>query len=300
MIDTAIATGEKSEFLRRVQETTLSAKHQELAHYILGHYRTVAALTAAQLGAEMGISEATVIRLARELGYEGFPELRRQLHGMIREDLNSLELLARERSRSGPDRDALSAMVTTEVNHLNDLALEVSRPDFARLVRGLVEAKRVYIVGHRASASLAHFFGYSLTKIHPDVVTLTGEGDINFDAFRTVPANSWMVAIAFARYPRATVELIDFARRENIIVGAITDRVLSPLAKRADLSLIIKADPVSFIDSHCAPSALIAALLVEYGMIAQAQTENMLRRFERIVGLRGIFHNEDEPWRTSK
>jgi DNA-binding MurR/RpiR family transcriptional regulator len=219
--------------------------------------------------------------------------LRRQLHGMIREDLNSLELLARERSRSGRGRDALSAMVTTEVNHLNDLAVEVSRPDFIRLVQGLVGAKRVYIAGHRASASLAHFFGYSLAKVHPDVVTLAGDADTSFDAFRTVPANSWMVAIGFARYPRETVELVDFARHEGITVGAITDRALSPLARRADFSLIIRADPVSFVDSHCAPSALIAALLVEYGMVAQAQTETMLRRFERIVELRGIFHNEE-------
>jgi DNA-binding MurR/RpiR family transcriptional regulator len=283
--------GEKSEFLRRVQERELSAKHQQLAQYITNHYRTAAALTAAQLAAEMGTSEATVIRLARELGYEGFPDLRRQLHGMIREDLNSLELLARERSRSGR-RDALSAMITTEVNHLNHLAVAVSRSDFTRLVGGLVKARRVYIVGHRASASLAHFFGYSLAKLHPDVVTLAGESDLSFDAFRSVPANSWMIVIGFARYPRATVELADFARHEGITVAAITDRVLSPLAKRADLSLIIKADPVSFVDSHCAPSALIAAVLVEYGMVAQAQTEVMLQRFERIIERRGIFHSD--------
>jgi DNA-binding MurR/RpiR family transcriptional regulator len=284
--------GEKSDFLRRVQERTLSPKHQRLAQYIAGHYRTAAALTAAQLALEMGTSEATVIRLARELGYEGFPELRRQLHGMIREDLNSLELLARERSRSGR-RDTLSAMITTEVNHLNNLAVEVSRPDLTRLVEGLVSANRVYVAGHRASASLAHFFGYSLAKVHPDVVTLTGESDISFDAFRSVPPDSWMIAIGFARYPHETVELVDFARHEGITVGAITDRVLSPLAKRADLSLIIKADPVSFVDSHCGPSALIAAVLVEYGMVAQTQTELMLRRFERIVELRGIFHSDE-------
>jgi DNA-binding MurR/RpiR family transcriptional regulator len=283
--------GEKSEFLRRVQERSLSAKHQHLAQYISQHYRTAAALTAAQLAAEMGTSEATVIRLARELGYDGFPDLRRQLHGMIREDLNSLELLARERSRSGR-RDPLAAMITTEINHLNNLALEVSRPEFTRLVRSLVAANRVYIAGHRASASLAHFFGYSLAKVHPDVITLAGESDLGFDAFRSVPSNSWMIVIGFARYPRETVELADFARHEGITVAAITDRVLSPLAKRADLSLIIKADPVSFVDSHCAPSALIAAVLVEYGMVAQAQTEAMLSRFERIVELRGIFHSE--------
>jgi DNA-binding MurR/RpiR family transcriptional regulator len=102
-----------------------------------------------------------------------------------------------------------------------------------------------------------------------------------------------MIAIGFARYPRETVELVDFARHEGITVCAITDRALSPLSRRADLSLIIKADPVSFVDSHCAPAALIAALLVEYGMIAQARTEGMLERFERIVELRGLFHGGD-------
>jgi DNA-binding MurR/RpiR family transcriptional regulator len=284
--------GEKRDFLRRVQERTLSAKHQQLAQYIARHYRTAAALTAAQLAAEMGTSEATVIRLARGLGYEGFPDLRRQLHGMIREDLNSLELLARERSRSS-GRDSLSAIITTEVNHLNSLAVEVSRSDLMRLVNGLVDARRVYIAGHRASASLAHFLGYSLAKVHPDVITLAGESDVGFDAFRSVPSHSWMITIGFARYPRETVELAHFARHEGITVGAITDRVLSPLARAADLSLIIKADPVSFVDSHCAPSALIAAILVEYGMVAQAQTEAMLLRFERIVELRGIFHSDE-------
>jgi DNA-binding MurR/RpiR family transcriptional regulator len=293
MTENVNAVSEKSDFLRRLQERELSTKHQQLAQYSARHYRTAAALTAAQLAVEMGTSEATVIRLARELGYEGFPELRRQLHGMIREDLNSLELLARERSRSGKGRDTLSAIVNTETRHLHDLVLDVSRQDFRRLVQSLVDARRVYIAGHRASAALALFFGYSLAKVHSDEVTLCGESDRSFDAFRSVPANSLMIAIGFARYPRETVELVDFARHEGITVCAITDRALSPLSRRADLSLIIKADPVSFVDSHCAPAALIAALLVEYGMIAQARTEGMLERFERIVELRGLFHGGD-------
>jgi DNA-binding MurR/RpiR family transcriptional regulator len=162
MTENVNAVSEKSDFLRRLQERELSTKHQQLAQYIARHYRTAAALTAAQLAVEMGTSEATVIRLARELGYEGFPELRRQLHGMIREDLNSLELLARERSRSGKGRDTLSAIVNTETRHLHDLVLDVSRQDFRRLVQSLVDARRVYIAGQRASAALALFFGDSL------------------------------------------------------------------------------------------------------------------------------------------
>lgn len=289
-VDSGNTAGEKSGFLRRFRERPLSSKHQQLAEYLARHYRTAASLTAAQLAAVMGTSEATVVRLARELGYDGFPDLRRQLHRMIREDLNSLELLERERTRADQGSDTLARLVCSEEDHLRALAIDVSRADFARLVNGLVDAARVYIVGHRASASLAHFFGYTLAKVHPDVVTLFGEHDAFYDAFRRVPERSLMVAIGFARYPRETIELMEFARHERVTIAAITDRALSPLARRADFSLVVQAEPVSFVDSHCAPQALIAAVLVEYGMVARERTEAMLERFERVVELRGLFH----------
>jgi DNA-binding MurR/RpiR family transcriptional regulator len=148
----------------------------------------------------------------------------------------------------------------------------------------------VCVVGHRAAASLAQFLGYTLAKVRPDVVTLTRGGSREYDAFRTVPAGSWLVALAFPRYPSETLELLDYAREEGLSVGAITDNLLSPAAKRADVTLAVPADPVSFIDSYCAPQALVAALLVEYGLRARERTEALLARFERTASRRSIFH----------
>src|SRR5262249_24666718 len=217
----ALATSQgRSSFLRRLRDRGLSPKQRLLARYIADHYRTAAGQTAAEVAASNGTSEATVIRLARELGYDGFPELRRQLHHMVREDLTSLELLARERARPGRARDALTNVIETEMAHLQALLASTDRDDFSRLVDGLLEARRVYIAGHRASTSLAQFFGYSLAKVHPDVVTLTEHGSGIYDTFVTVPPGTWLVALGFRRYPRETVELIGFAREEGIRVAA--------------------------------------------------------------------------------
>jgi DNA-binding MurR/RpiR family transcriptional regulator len=283
--------GERSQFLRRLQARALSPKHRAVAEYLARNYRTAASQTAAEVGATMRTSEATVIRLARELGYGGFPELRRQLHGMIREDLTSVELLARARPR-GRDRDTLGSLAQTEIAHLRALAAETSRDDFRRLVRGLLSARRVYVAGHRASAALAEFFGYTLGKVHEDVVILAA-GGVAYDAFRRVPPGAWLVAIAFPRYPRETVEVVEFSRKERITVAAVTDSVLSPIGRQADLVLPVRAEPTSFVDAHCAPQALLAAALVEYGLRARKRTESLLRRFERVVARRGIFHAGD-------
>jgi DNA-binding MurR/RpiR family transcriptional regulator len=132
--------------------------------------------------------------------------------------------------------------------------------------------------------------GYTLAKVHPDVVTLTHGGSREYDPFRTVPGVSWVVALAFPRYPRETLELLDYVREEGLSVGVITDSMLSPVAKRADVTLAAPADPVSFVDSYCAPQALNAAVLVEYDLRARERTKASLARFERIASRRSIFH----------
>jgi DNA-binding MurR/RpiR family transcriptional regulator len=285
--------GDKSAFFRRLQESALSPSQRRIARYLTRNYRTAASQTASEVGSTVGTSEATVIRFALRLGYDGYPELRRQLHRMLHEDLTSIELLGRPLPARGKARDALTSVVQVEIEHLRILAAELPREEFSRLVHGLTAANRVYIVGHRASAPLAAFLGYTLAKVRDEVVTLTDGGSRAYDAFRTVPAASWMVAIAFPRYPRETVELVEFAKEERVTVAAITDTVLSPVAKAADLVLPVKAEPVSFVDAHAAPQALVAALLVEYSQRNREQTRERLGRFERIAARHAVFRGAE-------
>jgi DNA-binding MurR/RpiR family transcriptional regulator len=280
----------KTAFLRRLRESALSPSQRKIADYLARHYRTAAAQTAAQLAATLETSEATVIRLALRLGYRGYPDLRRQLHDMIHDDLTSIELLERPLQAARKDRDTLASVVRSQMTQMRAVA-DLSRDDVARVVKGLSAAPRVYVTGHRASASAAAFFGYWLAKVHADVVTLTSGGSLEYDAFRSVPAGAWMVGIAFPRYPRETVELVDFAREERMMVAAVTDSVLSPLAKRADVVLALPTEPVSFVDAACAVQALLAAILVDYGRVARERTETMLGRFERSAARHGLFHS---------
>jgi DNA-binding MurR/RpiR family transcriptional regulator len=285
--------GGKSTFFRRIQERALSPKQRAIGSYLTRHYHTAVSQTAAEIAVGVGTSEATVIRFATQLGYAGYPELKQHLHRMVREDLTSLELLARPLRADGKRRDTLTSVVQAEMQHLRTLAEWTSREDVTRLVKGLVVARRVYVVGHRASAPLAQFLGYTLGKIHEDVVTITTGASGAYDAFRTVPAPSWLIGIAFPRYPRETLDLMAFAREEGIVVAAITDSPLSPAARPANLVLPVESEPVSFVDAHCAPQALIATVLVEYGVRARERTAAGLGRFERLALRHAMFHTDD-------
>lgn len=79
----------------------------------------------------------------------------------------------------------------------------------------------------------------------------------------------------------------------GVAVAAITDSLLSPAARHADLVLPVEAEPVSFVDAQCAPQAIIATLLVEYGLRARERTEAGLGSFERLAVRHAFFHTDD-------
>lgn len=62
-----------------------------IAKYILENYDKAAFMTAGKLGKTVGVSESTVVRFAAELGYDGYPGMRKALQEMIRSRLTSVQ-----------------------------------------------------------------------------------------------------------------------------------------------------------------------------------------------------------------
>lgn len=68
----------------RQQMPQFSKGQKRIAAYILEHYDKAAFMTASRLGQTVEVSESTVVRFAAQLGYEGYPEMQRDLRELIR------------------------------------------------------------------------------------------------------------------------------------------------------------------------------------------------------------------------
>jgi DNA-binding MurR/RpiR family transcriptional regulator len=52
---------------------SMSKSHKKIAAFVLEQYENAAFMTAAKLAKAVNVSEATVVRFAYALGYEGYP-----------------------------------------------------------------------------------------------------------------------------------------------------------------------------------------------------------------------------------
>ena len=256
------------------------SKGQKLiAKYILENYDKAAFMTAGKLGKTVGVSESTVVRFASELGYDGYPEMRRVLQEVVRNKLTIVQRIEVANEQIN-EHNIVDSVMTADAERIQATLEHIDREDFNQVVRAIMEAKRVYIIGTRSSASLALFFGYYMRLMMENVFVVqdTAASEIIEQLFR-VGEGDVVIGISFPRYSSRTLAAVKYAKSKGATIVGITDGETSPLASVSDVNLFAKSDMISFIDSLVAPMCLLNALLAEIGYRSR---ENISETFSHL------------------
>lgn len=259
------------------------SKGQKLiSNYILENYDKAAYMTASKLGKIVHVSESTVVRFAIELGFEGYPEFQHALQEIVRTRLTAAQRMEVTNSLIG-DGDILSKVLLGDAEKIKRTLEEIDNTAFDRAVEELAKAKNIYILGVRASSSLAGFLAHGLRMISDNVKFVqTTSGSEMFEQIMSIGKDDVMVAISFPRYSKRLINAVSFAKHAGADVIAITDSTASPIASGADQLLLAKSDMASFADSLVAPMSIINALIVALSRCKQDELRVRLRLLEEI------------------
>lgn len=270
------------ELLQRLNHSgkRLSKSHRRIAECIVTHYDKAAFMTASKLGEYVGVSESTVVRFAAALGYDGFPQLQKALQELIRHRLTATQRL--EMTGDMGHAQVLNKVLKTDIQNIRTTLDELDLATFDAVIESILQARNLYVLGLRASAPLAEFFGHYLNFIFPNVHTVTsGVSDV-FEQITRISDEDVLIGISFPRYTSHTVKAMKFARSRGATLIAITDGPLSPLHAEANLCLMAKSDMASFVDSLAAPISLINALIVALSQRRRTQVTDYFDKMENI------------------
>ena len=270
------------ELLNRLNHSgkKLSKSHRRIAECIVNHYDKAAFMTASRLGQYVGVSESTVVRFATALGYEGFPQLQKALQELIRHRLTATQRL--EMTGDMGSNQVLNKVLKGDIQNIRSTLDEIDIPSFDQTIDSLLTARRIYVLGLRASAPLAEFLGHYLNFIFPTVSTVTsGVSDV-FEQIARISDEDALIGISFPRYTNHTVKAMRFAKSRGATVIAITDGPLSPLRAESNYCLSAKSEMASFVDSLAAPMSLINALIVALSQRRRTQVADYFSEVESI------------------
>ncbi len=267
----------------------LTPSQQRIMQYIMDHYEEAIFLTASELAQRVGVSEATVVRLAQALGFDGYPGMQKKFREGFRNRLSTVTRLEHTVDHVRQVGDVVVKVLQEDIHNLSQTLRNLTIEAFEQAVADMEKAKTIFVVGLRGAhapaltlATYLRFLGKQAQLLVP------GHGEL-WDILQGLRKTDLVVGISFPRYTRLTVEILEHARKQRARVGAITDSPLSPLARHAHWVLTAQCQLDSFIESFTATTSLINALLTAISIQNPKETLRILQERETLWEKKGVY-----------
>jgi len=276
--------------LIREKKRALKGKKYLVGKYILDNYQEAAFATVAGLAKKTGVSKATILRFATDLGFEGYQQLQQAIRSTVQRELTTIDRLKEYNQHLGKEGNAAIRVLLNDIRNLEDTLHGLDPEKLDNIISKIIKADRIIILAVGKVSTLAHLMQLTFSQILDNVVVITSSSYLAYQELAKCGSDSLIIGFGFPRYPRETVEFLKAARREGMTVLSITDSELSPLVEYSDHVLVTKVKIVSHIDSYVAPLSVIQAIATCVSLRKRDETLKQLKKMERLWKDYQVFH----------
>jgi DNA-binding MurR/RpiR family transcriptional regulator len=242
---------------------TMSVQLQAGARYVLDRPRDVALLSMREQARQAGVQPATMTRLAKYLGMDGYDEVRELYASAVREgDLGfagkaGVQVVSQ---KLRGDKALAAEMLKSISAQINRLSAPDRLDSLVAAARALASARRIFCLGLRSSHSVAWHLHYVLSLVGERSTHIDGIAATGGDALARATSRDVLLVASVLPYTRMTVELAEYAVEQGMRVVAVTDSEVAPLAQIAQHSVIVPTDSPSFFHAM-SPAFAVAEIL---------------------------------------
>ncbi len=230
---------------------------RKIAAYLLGNFDKSLHSTLLELADEIGVSDASIVRFCKSIGYTGFQEYK----------INAAMQCVPEPRLYNPSLsvDDSPAELCNKIFAIESSALEQTKQELDIKVMNevadlLINAKRINLVGTGGSAISARDFQHKLLKIGVRA-ELQEDKDLQLMSASLLTENDVLFAISHSGSNLHVAETIDLAKKQNAKVVTLTMKSKNVVVEKADYPLYVVSEKTIFeSESFSARLAQLAML----------------------------------------
>ncbi|WP_421119411.1 MurR/RpiR family transcriptional regulator [Aquihabitans daechungensis] len=257
---------------------TLTPAERKVADAVAADPQLVAFGTVAEVAKRAGASGASVVRLAARLGYDGFVELQDAVRGELADRLQP----AAARIRDLPPGDVVARALATSVEAVEATLTGLDRAAFDDAVALLADPdRRVVVLAGDAGAGIARHAGDELRMMRPGVELISGTPVAVGQSIARLNPGDVVLALDLRRYDRWLLQAVEHAVSAGAELVALTDGMLSPLARGARALLVVEGEGIGPFDNYAGALALLGALVAGVADVLREDATADLDRVEK-------------------
>jgi DNA-binding MurR/RpiR family transcriptional regulator len=212
---------------------------KKVADFILENPEVAVNANVSELANYSGVSDATVIRLCKHIGYEGYYQLKiclsRDLGRMQVSDVDLENLTG----------DKVSSLLYSFASNLIAIGKNLDQKKLLECVNLIKTCKQVHMVAVGNTSPLAQYMGFRLGRLGVKC-TYNMVPEYFMNHVNLADVDDIVVAISQSGSSKQVVQALELAKEKGLKIIAITGHEYSPVSRLADYLLLSSADEQSF------------------------------------------------------
>jgi len=285
--------------LERLSEEwdALTPEAQKAARYVLENPNDVGVSTVREIAEAANVKPNTFVRMARQVGFEGYEDFRAPFREAIRKGAVSFPDRARwlQDIRRSDDLGGLYAdMVEGAIRNLEETFAGIDAEALKSAAEAIWNSRQVFTLGVGVNNANARNFTYLASTGMVQFHAIPRPGSTPTDDLAWADKRDVLIAMSMRPYRTEVVAAVEVAREQGLTIIGLSDSPASPIIRAADHGFVVAVDTPQFFPSSVSTIALLETLL---SFVIAVASDEIVERVEKFHDRRhqlGIYVEEPE------
>ena len=275
----------------------LTPEAQKAARYMLENPSDIGVSTVREIAQAAHVKPNTIVRMARQVGFEGYEDFRTPFRDAIRQGATSFKDRARwlQDTRKSGDLGGLYAdMVEGTLKNIENTFATLDADRLKAAAEAIWNCRQVFTLGVGVNNANARNFTYlastGMTQFH----SIPKAGSTAVDDLAWADSQDVLIAMTMRPYRTEILEALEIAREQGLTVIGISDSPASPLVRHADHGFVVTVDTPQFFPSSAPTIALLEVLLSFVISVASEEVVERVEKFHKRRHELGIYSEDPE------
>ncbi|MDP7150163.1 MAG: MurR/RpiR family transcriptional regulator [Paracoccaceae bacterium] len=273
----------------------LTPEAQKAARFVLENPQEVGVSTVREIAEAANVKPNTFVRMARQVGFQGYDDFREPFREQIRKGGASFPDRARwlqSIEQAGNLGELYADMVRSMFDNIEETFAGIAVDALKNAAEDIWNSRQVFTLGVGVNNSNARNFTYlastGMTQFH----AIPRPGSTAVDDLAWADKRDVLIAITCKPYRSEVVEAVKIAREQGMVVVAISDSPASPIILNAQHGFVVAADTPQFFPSSVSTIALLETLLSFVIAVASPEIPGRVEKFHQRRHELGIYQED--------
>jgi len=268
----------------------LTRAERQLANTILENYPVSGLGSITAIADASDVSTPTVVRMAKKLGFRGFPDIQIALRAEVEATISSPISKHNRWAASAPDTHILNRFAESVMENMRQTLRQLDPDEFMAVAELLSDRSHaIHVVGGRITRSLADYFFTHMQVIRDDLVLIAPNSNTWPHFVLNMNPGDVLVAFDIRRYERDILFLAEMAEERGVKLVLFTDQWGSPAAKHATHSFHSRIEVPSAWDSSVVTMFVVEAMFAAVQNLSWKETEDRMKALEGLFDQTRMF-----------